>query len=73
MTRPRTIDAATATKKSPQPAHGVTPLKPRPVLFAMLCLVFATWVAFLAGLYFETVYPHRHPATTQAATSAPLD
>ena len=38
------------------------PLKPRPVLLAVLSVVFAGWVVFLAALYFKTEYPRRSTA-----------
>lgn len=37
------------------------PVKPRPILFTMLCVVFALWMLMLAFLYLRTVYPMRHP------------
>ena len=45
-----------------QPAAIQSPsgLKPRPVLFKILCIVFALWILALLGMYFWTVYPLRH-------------
>jgi hypothetical protein len=44
------------------------PLKPRRGLFIALCLIFAAWVGGLVAMYFKTVYPHRHGATTRQET-----
>lgn len=49
----------------PQPQ----PMKPWPKTFALLCLIFAAWVATLLWMYFHTVYPRRHPAATQTMAS----
>ena len=46
------------------------PLKPRPVLFRVLGVVFALWVAFLVVLYFKTVYPRRSTAPHPYAQGA---
>jgi hypothetical protein len=48
----------------PTPVHVAAPdpLKPRPVLFKVLGLVFGLWVVFLGALYFKTVYPRRSTA-----------
>jgi hypothetical protein len=43
------------------------PLKPRPRLFAAQLANFAIWVGALLAMYFKTVYPNRHRATTQDA------
>lgn len=45
------------------------PLKPRKGLLIALSVLFALWFAFLLGLYFTTVYPHRHPGTTHPAAA----
>src|SRR5687768_560982 len=45
----------TQAKPSPPPPG----FKPRPKLFAVLCLVFVVWVILLLVLYFITVYPRR--------------
>jgi hypothetical protein len=45
-------------------ANGDKParqLKPHPVLFRVLCVIFAIWMAVLLVMYFWTVYPLRHP------------
>jgi hypothetical protein len=36
-------------------------LKPHPLLFRILCVIFAIWMALLLLMYFCTVYPLRHP------------
>jgi hypothetical protein len=41
-------------------APVVQPPRPRPVLFKVLCVVFAIWIGVLLFLYFATVYPRRH-------------
>jgi hypothetical protein len=46
------------------------PLKPRPVLFKVLGVVFALWVAFLVALYFKTVYPRHSSAPSPDAQGA---
>jgi hypothetical protein len=46
------------------------PLKPRPVLFKVLCVVFAVWVVFLVALYFKTAYPRRSTAPRPDAQGA---
>ncbi|MGD0139052.1 MAG: hypothetical protein ABSD28_09260 [Tepidisphaeraceae bacterium] len=50
------------------PAKGKTPINklpprlvPRPVLFRVLCVIFAIWIGALLVMYFCTVYPLRHP------------
>jgi hypothetical protein len=49
------------SKRDPEPAAAAPapaqPLKPRPVLFAVLCVVFALWMVFLIVLYFTTIHP----------------
>ena len=40
----------------------VRPLKPRPVLLAVMSVVFALWMAFLVVLYFKTIHPRRSTA-----------
>jgi len=45
-----------------QPQFPPRPLKPRPILFAFLCLVFTLWAGFLLALYFKTEYPRRSVA-----------
>jgi len=47
------------------PAPGV---KPRPRLFAVLCILFAAWIGVLVWLYVRTVYPVRHPPSERGAT-----
>ena len=51
------------------PANGNAPMNkpaprlvPRPVLFRVLCVIFAIWLAALLVMYFWTVYPLRHPS-----------
>ena len=41
--------------------NKVPRLKPHPVLFRVVCAIFALWMAVLLILYFWTVYPQRHP------------
>jgi hypothetical protein len=52
--------------KSPPPA----PLKPRPVLLAVLSLVFAAWISFLVVLYFKTGLPRRSTAAGADASGS---
>jgi hypothetical protein len=47
---------------APEISFPPQPLKPRPVLLAVLALVFAGWVTFLVALYFKTEYPRRSTA-----------
>jgi hypothetical protein len=44
---------SSATKPVPR-------LTPRPILFKVLCVVFALWIVALLVMYFLTVYPLRH-------------
>ena len=46
------------------------PLKPRKGLLVALSVLFVLWFAFLLGLYFKSVYPQRHPASTNPAAAA---
>ncbi|MGD0768386.1 MAG: hypothetical protein ABSB42_09360 [Tepidisphaeraceae bacterium] len=49
--------------KGKAPTDKPTPrLAPRPMLFKVLCVVFAIWMAALLVMYFWTVYPLRHPS-----------
>ena len=64
---------ASSTPRAKREADRVVefgpPLKPRKGLLIALSVLFALWFAFLLGLYFRTVYPHRHPGNaTPAAT-----
>jgi uncharacterized protein involved in exopolysaccharide biosynthesis len=52
---------ATETKTQQAKPPSPQPIKPRPVLFVVLCAVFAVWMAILAALYILTVWPVRHP------------
>jgi hypothetical protein len=45
------------------------PLKPRRKLFVGLLLGFAAWIGALLLLYFQTVYPIRHPGQGAATTA----
>lgn len=55
-------------------APAPQPLTPRKGLFVALCVVFGVWVAFLATLYFTTVYGKQDPhAHVQDATDPPAD
>ena len=60
-------DAPPQSTPAPTP-----PLTPRPKLLAGLLLAFALWLGALLVLYFQTVYPMRHPsaATTRPGASA---
>jgi hypothetical protein len=49
-------------KGQPSATEPVPRLIPRPMLFKVLCAVFALWVVMLLVLYFLTVYPLRHPS-----------
>jgi hypothetical protein len=44
------------------------PLKPRPILFIVLCLLLAIWVGYLLVLYFAAVYPARHAPASERAS-----
>ena len=55
--RPAEAPAADAPERI-----AVPPLKPRPLLFKILSLVFAAWIAFLVYLYVKTVHPRRSVA-----------
>ena len=48
------------------------PLKPRPVLFKVLGVVFALWVVFLVVLYVKTAHPRRSTAPSPDAQGALL-
>lgn len=37
-------------------------LKPRPILFRVLAVIVALWIALLLTIYFTTVLPARHAA-----------
>jgi len=60
--RPSPKQSKNASKSDPKtppgPAPALRPLKPRKGLFAIACLIFAAWMAFLILLFFRTVY-HR--------------
>ena len=64
MKRPKpTPSAKPSAPQSLDYAHAgthVVRLKPRPRLFATLCICFALWIGALLWLYFKTVYPQRH-------------
>ena len=49
----------------------VRPLAPRPLLFKILSLVFAAWIAFLVYLYVKTVHPRRSVAPEPVSVVAP--
>ena len=57
------IDRGVPTPKA-RPQAPASPLRPRPRLFAALCVIFALWIAALLILYFITVYPRRHPGNS---------
>jgi hypothetical protein len=43
-------------------------IKSRRRLLIALALIFALWVAMMLVMYFSTVYPHRHPATSPTSS-----
>ena len=51
----------TPAKGQPSATKPVPRLRPRPVLFKILCVVFIVWIAALLAMYLLTVYPLRHP------------
>ena len=61
-------------KPSPEPAAPVPtparPLKPRPVLLAVMSVLFALWMAFLVVLYFKTSHPRRSTAPTSVLSQS---
>jgi len=64
--------AATAPKAKREADRVVEfgpPLRPRKGLLIALSVLFALWFAFLLGLYFKTVYPHRHPGNANPAAT----
>ena len=61
--KPASAPKGTAPAGEPFPP----PLKPRRALFVWLILGFLIWVGVLVALYFKTVYPARHPASTGSA------
>src|SRR6476469_3477582 len=65
--------ATTAPKAKGEPERVIEfgpPLKPRKGLLVALSVLFALWFAFLLGLYCKSVYPQRHPASTNPAAAA---
>ena len=58
-------DAPAATAAAEPAAHPHAPPQMAPrwrrAVMGVLWVVFALWVAGLVAMYFETVYPHRHP------------
>jgi hypothetical protein len=54
MLKPPAKGQATTDKPTPR-------LAPRPLLFKVLCVILAIWMAALLVMYFCTVYPLRHP------------
>ncbi len=60
MRRHRTAASSTKAhndRPASRQARNVTPLKPRPLLLAVLSVIFALWVGFLIVLYFTTIKP----------------
>ena len=49
----------------------VRPLTPRPLLFKILSVVFAAWIAFLVYLYVKTVHPRRSVAPDPVSAVQP--
>jgi hypothetical protein len=68
--RPASSTALKGKHKAERVIEFGPPLKPRRGLLIALSVLFALWFAFLLGVYFKTVYPHRHPATTHPAAAA---
>ena len=73
-----TPDPAPKSPRAAKPDYGTTdakavpdlpPLKPRPVLFVVLGIIMALWLALLVVMRFTTVNrPLLTPATTQPAS-----
>jgi hypothetical protein len=65
--------SAPKSTRDPEPAASapapVQALKPRPVLFAVMCVMFAVWMAFLIALYFKT---HPRPSLAQNTATSQL-
>ncbi len=56
----------------PVPTTGsLMPPRRRRLIFAVLWVVFALWVAALLAMYFATVYPQRHPHDGRPAVVVP--
>jgi hypothetical protein len=53
----------TPAKGQPSATQPLPRLTPRPILFKVLCVVFALWIVALLATYFLTVYPLRHPSS----------
>lgn len=68
--RPASTTAPKGKHKAERTIEFGPPLKPRRALLIALSILFALWFAFLLGVYFKTVYPHRHPAPTHPAPAA---
>jgi hypothetical protein len=50
-----------ADRDAESPPKPAKQLKPHPLVFRILCVIFAIWMALLLVMYFWTVYPMRHP------------
>ena len=48
------------------------PVKPRPSLFALFCVVFAIWIGVLVWIYATLVYPVRHHPGAGPTMTGPL-
>ena len=55
----------------PQLTPALMPPRRRRWMLAVLWVVFALWVAALLTMYFETVYPQRHPNDGRPAVIVP--
>jgi len=64
--RPAGAAPAPARKTSADPEPR--PFKPQRKFFVAICAIFVIWVAFLAAMYFKTVYPQRHHSTESPAS-----
>jgi hypothetical protein len=61
-------DTKSSAPNAPPP--GEPRLQPHPRLLAALSIAFVLWMVALLTLYFQTVYPRRHPAPTAMPTPA---
>ena len=73
--KPSAPPPAAKAADAPHSPHVFTPhpFKPRPVLLAVISVIFALWVAFLVVLYFKTIYPRRSVSPLPDATGGVLE